>query len=220
LKEYEEIVRSLQNGLEAEQAAIDQYRAQLETLKNAYARQVFGHALKHEREHAGHFARALRFFGRQNAAPGMRESLGLTGQRLGMWGRTAETRGFLAGIAAAFLGAALAPGIRKGLRPVAVKATQGVMAVSEKAREAMNTMGESVKGIADEAKKIKDEELSGLAAEKDELERSLVEELKGQHESALKELLDLKNEIINLKGEFDTIRKLGKETIEPEEDDD
>ncbi|AYO29307.1 hypothetical protein D2962_00640 [Biomaibacter acetigenes] len=220
MKEYEEIVKSLQKGLEAEHTAIDQYRAQLENLKNAYARQVFGHALRHEREHAGHFARALSFFSRQNAMPGLRESLGLVGQRLGMWSRTTEAKGFLAGIAAAFIGATLAPGIKKGLRPLAVKATQGVMTISEKARDAIDSMSKGVKEIADEAKKIKDEEFARLSAEKDELEKAIMEELKGNHESALKELMDLKDEITNLKSELSKIKKLGQEVINPEEDDD
>ncbi|MDK2878657.1 MAG: hypothetical protein PWR06_1373 [Thermoanaerobacteraceae bacterium] len=91
---------------------------------------------------------------------------------------------------------------------------------SEKARDAIDSMSKGVKEIADEAKKIKDEEFARLSAEKDELEKAIMEELKGNHESALKELMDLKDEITNLKSELSNIKKLGQEVINPEEDDD
>jgi hypothetical protein len=126
--------------------------------------------------------------------------------RLGAYSRTAETKGFIAGLFTAALWGALAPGIKRGLRPLAVKATQGFLAISEQSKKALGNLEGSMKEIALEARKIRDEEFANLGFEKDEIQRALEEELKNHHQASLDEINELKNQLASLKSQFDEIK--------------
>lgn len=207
----ESLIAKLTSSINQETAAINQYGTDIENTRNPYVKQVLRHAFSDEHTHLDNLRRTLKFFeGRKNENFTWRDSAAMNINRLSMAMRSNKAKGFLWGITAAALLAALAPIAKKAVRPIAVKAVEGAFTLSENAKKLADGAKKGMEDITKEAVRFKDEQLSKIRAENDEITRGIIEELQSQRNEALKEAQELKTIVEKLERDIEEIRNNSK----------
>lgn len=130
--------------------------------------------------------------------------------RLSMALRSNKAKGFYWGVTAAALFTVVAPMVKKAVRPITVKAVEGVYTLSEYAKKLADDAKKGIDDIAKEATKFKDEQLMKMHAENDEIAKSIIEELQAQRNEALKEAQELKTVVEKLERDIEEIKNKSK----------
>lgn len=208
----ESLISKLTNGINQETEAINQYMADIEDTRNPYVKQVLKHAFFDERTHLDNLRRTLKFFeSRKNENFTWRDSAAMNINRLSTAMRSNKAKGFLWGITAAALLGIVAPMVKKAVRPIAVKAVEGVFTLSENVKKLADDAKKGIDDITKEAVRFKDEQLVKIHTENDEIAKSIIEELQIQRNEALKEAQELKNMVEKLERDIEEIRKNGNQ---------
>lgn len=202
------LVSILEKGISSENMAIGQYRNDIQNTRNPYVRQVLKHALSDEHMHDYNFKQALRFFNtRKGDEFTFRDNLAMTFNRIGTSLKSNKAKGIFFGVGIALIGITVAPTLKKVFKPIAVKTVSGVMAISESMKGVAEKTKENIEGVKKEAYKFRDEQISKLKDDSDDVARSIIEELQTQRDDAMKETQDLKTRIEELEKQLDDLKK-------------
>ncbi|MDI3310774.1 MAG: ferritin family protein [Thermoanaerobacterium sp.] len=208
MENKDSLMKVLSDGINSETLAIEQYMADLDKIRNPYLRNIFKKVLSDEKAHQNSFKRAYDFFGKtRNNELTWQDNVSMRFKMLSNFMSTNTTKGFLLGVSAAFILASIGPNIKRALKPVAVGAVSGAMTVSEKMRNLADVAKQNIDVIAKDAVKYKDEQLSKMRNDSDEIAKSIIEELQNQRDAALKEAQDLKARMDALEKEISELSK-------------
>jgi hypothetical protein len=142
----EDAAVGLEKIFETKLAAIQSYEQQVEAVHDPFAQQAMREMIRQERKELLHLAELTELM---EKSP---ELGGFTRARLRLNHRiktnTGKDRGFWLGVAT--VGAILVPGVREKLRPIAVKAVQGVMGLSDQAQGFISGIKEDIEDIVSE----------------------------------------------------------------------
>jgi hypothetical protein len=150
----EETVNSLEQVFEAKMAAIRTYEQKMATVTDPYARRSLQYMIQEERNQLLNLADLVEIV---EQSPDMGR-LGRARKRLTHQMRTTPGRNVTLGLGIAILGVLMLPTVRDTLRPIALRAFQGVMDLSEQAQGLVAGMKEDLEDIVAEAQfeKLKD----------------------------------------------------------------
>lgn len=109
-----------------------------------------------------------------------------------------RNKSFWIGAGAMAIGIVLWPGIKKSLRPAAVKLAQGSMVVASRAKEVIDSAKENVNKIAKDAQEINKQKYNNYNVEYGQMEPPVINELKLQRDMALDEINMLKEQLNSL----------------------
>lgn len=143
----EETIGSLEQVFDAKLAAIKTYEQRLTTVTDPYARRVLQQMIKKERQELLRLAELTDLV---EQTPELR-TLSRAKRRFNheLKSRTGQDMTFWLG--AAVVGAVLLPSVREKLRPIAVKAVQGVLGLSEQAQSMFSNVREDLEDLVSEA---------------------------------------------------------------------
>ncbi len=142
----EDAVAGLEQIFETKLAAIQSYERQLETVRDPFAQQALRGMIRKERKELLHLAELTDLMEKS-------PELGrFTRARLRLNHRIKTNTGqdMIFWLGAAAIGAILVPGVREKLRPIAVKAVQGVMGLSDQAQGFISGIKEDIEDIVSE----------------------------------------------------------------------
>ncbi|QDR82381.1 hypothetical protein [Sporomusa termitida] len=143
----EETVTGLEQVFEAKLAAIRTYEQRLSTITDPYARRSLQQMIRKERKELLHLADLTDLVEQSPELNGLtrtqrrfnHEVKMHTGQDLTFW------------LGAAVVGAVLLPSVREKLRPLAVKAVQGIVGLTEQAQGVFSGVREDIEDLVSEA---------------------------------------------------------------------
>ncbi|HWR55342.1 MAG TPA: hypothetical protein VN462_02435 [Negativicutes bacterium] len=143
----EETLSGLEQVFEAKLAAVQNYERRLSKITDPYAQKALRQMIAQERQELMRLTELIELvenspdmskFGRLNKQFSHRIKSG-TGRSPGFW------------LATALVGAALVPGVREALRPLALKTVQGVMDLGERAQGLFSGVKEDLEDLVAEA---------------------------------------------------------------------
>lgn len=143
----EQTVNSLEQVFEAKMAAIQTYEQKLATVSDPYARKSLQYMIQEERQQLLNLADLVEIV---EQSPDMGR-LSRARKRMAHQMRTSPGRSAALGVGIALLGALMLPAVKDKLRPMALKAFQGVMDLSEQAQGLVATVREDIEDIVAEA---------------------------------------------------------------------
>lgn len=143
-----ETVAGLEQIFEAKLAAVRSYEQRLSAVTDPYARRVVQQMICQERKELLHLAELTDLV---EQSPEM-NCLTRTRRRMDYQVKASTGRDMKFWLGAAAVGAVLLPGVREQLRPLAVKAVQGVMGLTEQAQALVSGMREDMEDLVSEAR--------------------------------------------------------------------
>ncbi|HEY3426179.1 MAG TPA: hypothetical protein VGL27_15380 [Negativicutes bacterium] len=159
----EDAAVGLEQIFETKLAAIQSYERQLETVRDPFAQQALRGMIRKERKELLHLAELTELMEKS-------PELGrFTRARLRLNHRIKTNTGqdMIFWLGAAAIGAILVPGVREKLRPIAVKAVQGVMGLSDQAQGFISGIKEDIEDIVSEVQFEKIKQSLDSAIEED-----------------------------------------------------
>ncbi len=150
----EDTVMGLEQVFEAKLAAIRTYEKRLTMVTDPYARKTIQNMIRKERRELVNLADLTDLV---EQGPEM-NGLTRTRRKLNHQVKTNTGKDLTFWLGAAVVGAVLLPSVREKLRPLAVKAVQGVMGLSEQAQGLFSGVREDIEDLVSEAQfeKLKD----------------------------------------------------------------
>ncbi|HWR41909.1 hypothetical protein [Sporomusa sp.] len=143
----EESVLGLEQVFEAKLAAIRIYEQRLGTITDPYARRSLQQMIRKERAELLHLAELTDLVEQSPEMTGLARTRRRVNHEVKM--RTGQDMTFWLG--AAVVGAVLLPSVRDKLRPLAVKAVQGVLGLTDQAQGIFSGMREDIEDLVSEA---------------------------------------------------------------------
>lgn len=143
----EQTINSLETVFEAKMAAIRTYEQKLATVNDPYARKSLQYMIQEERAQLLNLADLVEIV---EQSPDLGR-LTRARKRMAHQMRTNPARSAALGVGIALLGALMLPAVKDKLRPMALKAFQGIMDLSEQAQGLVSTMREDIEDIVAEA---------------------------------------------------------------------
>ncbi|MDA8235510.1 MAG: ferritin-like domain-containing protein [Clostridia bacterium] len=129
---------------------IERYTKHLEEANNPYARQVIRHIIQDERDHERSFGDLIRTL--PNLKGGWDGKVQTVAKQVGFLLRSNKAQGFALGIGAAALAIMFGPRVKEAVRPAAVGAVRGVMAVARGTQRALGRAKEGLDDLVAEAR--------------------------------------------------------------------
>lgn len=143
-----ETIAGLEQVFEAKLAAVRSYEQRLSAVTDPYARRVVQQMISQERKELLHLAELTDLV---EQSPEM-NCLTRTRRRMDYQVKASTGRDMKFWLGAAAVGAVLLPGVREQLRPLAIKAVQGVMGLTEQAQSLVSGMREDMEDLVSEAR--------------------------------------------------------------------
>lgn len=143
----EQTINSLEQVFEAKMTAIQTYEQKLATVSDPYARESLQYMIQEERRQLLNLADLVDIV---EQSPDMGR-LSRARKRMAHQIRMNPGRSAALGVGIALLGALMLPAVKDKIRPMALKAFQGVLDLSEQAQGLVATMREDIEDIVAEA---------------------------------------------------------------------
>jgi hypothetical protein len=142
----EDAAAGLEQIFETKLAAIQSYERQLETVRDPFAQQALRGMIRKERKELLHLAELTELMEKSSELGRFTQARLRLNHRI----KTNTGQDMIFWLGAAAVGAILVPGVREKLRPIAVKAVQGVMGLSDQAQGFISGIKEDIEDIVSE----------------------------------------------------------------------
>jgi hypothetical protein len=142
----EDAAVGLEQIFETKLAAIQSYERQLETVRDPFAQQALRGMIRQERKELLHLAELTELMEKSPELGRFTRARLRLNHRL----KTNTGQDMIFWLGAAAIGAILVPGVREKLRPIAVKAVQSVMGLSDQAQGFISGIKEDIEDIVSE----------------------------------------------------------------------
>lgn len=150
VEDKQQLLNYLQDDLNSEYKAIDSYGQHMASTQNPHVRQIYRHIIRDEQDHVNSLTNLIQTIPRWG--PGLGNRMYMSSRRLGYWLRSRQGQGFALGVGAAAAAAYVGPMILRGLRPVAVRAVQGLLNVTDRAAATLSGTREKLEDLVAEAR--------------------------------------------------------------------
>ncbi|MHB8171655.1 MAG: hypothetical protein ACYDG6_08945 [Thermincolia bacterium] len=160
------LLEYLEQDRQGELMTIERYSNHLKKTDNPYARQVIRHIIGDERDHEKSFGELIKTL--PNIKSGWGGGVQTVAKQFGFLMRTNKAQGFALGFGAAALVLFLTPKVKEAVRPAAVGAVRGVMAVARGTQKALGRAKEEFEDVVAEARYgLPDDSAKGVNSEQD-----------------------------------------------------